>query len=353
MSVSDRDARVRTDGEPAAPLLNLTTHQLQYLEAVSRSDSLGAAARRLRISQSALSQGLSELERRVGVTLFERQGRKRVLTDRGREMVAHGDRILAATRDLTIWASAATTGRSGRVRLGLIDIAAVNYFPDTLIDFRNDRPDVELRLRVAPSAALVGQLIEGRLDAAVIVEPPAPAPGTEPAGRSGPAPARHPDLELIELLNEDLAIYAPTGGGRLGLGSTTPGPAGTTMPPSPPPMMTVGRPSTWGPWVTFPPESHTRRHIAAALRELGAEFRVEAESNQPEVLRQMVHLGLGWTVLPVLQAEAEPNPLIRARRKPLLTRRLVVAARRGSTLDPATAELIARLRRRAAAIAND
>ncbi len=330
MSVSIHDGTTGPGGRAAAPLLNLTTHQLQYLEAVSRSESLGEAAQRLRISQSALSQGLSELERRVGVRLFERRGRKRVLTDRGREMVAHGDRILAATRDLTIWAAGAATGRSGRVRLGLIDIAAVNYFPDSLIEFRRDRPDVELHLSVAPSAALVGQLVEGRLDAAVIVEPPGRLAGNE-ADR--PATARHPDLELLELFNEDLAIYAPTGGG------TDPRP------------VAAGRPSTWGPWVTFPPESHTRGHIAAALRELGADFRVEAESNQPEVLRQMVHLGLGWTVLPVLQAEAEPRPLVRARHRPLLTRRLVVAARRGSTLDPATAELIARLQHRAEAVA--
>ncbi|MGI9598893.1 MAG: LysR family transcriptional regulator substrate-binding protein, partial [Acidimicrobiales bacterium] len=113
------------------------------------------------------------------------------------------------------------------------------------------------------------------------------------------------------------------------------------------PVSRVGPPSSLGPWVTFPPESHTRRHIARALREAGAEFRVEAESHQPEVLRQLVHLGMGWTVLPVLQAEAEPNPLVRARRQPLLTRRLVIAQRRGSASDPATAELIDRLRARA------
>jgi DNA-binding transcriptional LysR family regulator len=311
-------------------LLNVTTHQLQYLVAMDRVERLSQAAERLGISPSALSQGLSELERRVGLALFERRGRSRTLNARGREMVAHAERILGATRDLTLWTQEASHGRRGNVRLGLIDIAAIGYFPETLRRFRTERPDVELHLSVAPSGLLVEQLSDGRLDAAVVVEPP---PGPDPAHREpgqasgdegGEPLAGHPDLVATELLVEELAVYGPDD--RVG--------SGRRVPP-------VGR---WGPWVTFPPSSHTRRHIAAAIRALGAEFRVQAESHQPEVLRQLVHLGMGWTVLPVLQAETGPNPLVRARAAPVLTRRLVLARRRATPVDPATAELIERLR---------
>ncbi len=304
------------------PLLNLTTHQLQYLLAVDRWPTMADAARELRISPSALSQGLSELERKLGLTLFERRGRNRALTAQGREALARCERILAATRDLTVWANAAAEGERGEVRLGLIDIAAVHYFPDTLVEFRTERPDVDLRLTVAPSATLVDQLLDGRLDAAVIVEPPSVG-GQAPLGPTGAGDADRDGLTTRELLTEELAIYAPVG------------PPGTGQ--------RIDSPATWGPWVTFPPPSHTRRHIAAALRRLGNDFRVEAESHQPDGLRQLVHLGLGWTVLPVLQAEAEPTPLLRARRRPLLTRRLVVAQRRGSPTDPATDRLVAGL----------
>ncbi len=302
------------------PLLNLTTHQLQYLATVSRTDTMAEAAEQLQITPSALSQGLSELERRLGLTLFERHGRNRILNPSGREAAAHADRVLASVHDLTVWAGATAEGRRGLVRLGLIDIAAVNYFPNTLIGFRNDRPAVELRLSVGPSASLVAQLVAGQLDAAVIVDPPTGVGRNEQQQNLGSA------IDTIELLTEDLAIYAPTPLGDEAVKRRR-----------------VGKPSTWGPWVTFPPQSHTRSHIAAALRELGAEFRVEAESNQPEVLRQMVNLGMGWTVLPVLQAEAEPNPLVRARRQPLLTRRLVIAKRSEAPADPAVDELIERL----------
>lgn len=305
----------------ATPLLNLSTTQLQYLLAVHEHETSAQAAEQLQISPSALSQGLSELERKIGLQLFERRGRNRVLTAQGHQAVGHAERVLATTRDLTIWATAAAKGERGRVQLGLIDIAAVYYFPDTLTRFRTERPETDLRLNVGPSAALTARLLSGQLDAAVIVEPP-----STPGRSESP---EHPELVLSELLNEDLAIYAP----------------GDVRP--------VGKPRTWGPWVTFPPESHTRMHVARALRELGADFSVEAESHQPEVLRQMVNLGMGWTVLPVQQAETEPNPLIRARRKPLLTRRLVLARRRGATINPATDQLIGRLQAKADQLRHD
>ncbi|MEM9563451.1 MAG: LysR family transcriptional regulator [Actinomycetota bacterium] len=316
--------------EPTPNLLNVTTNQLQYLATMGRVDTLSQAAAELGISTSALSQALSELERRVGLSLFERRGRARTLNDRGREMLVHAEHILGATRDLTIWATDAIEGRRGAIRLGLIDIAAVGYFPSTLLRFRADRPDVELHLTVAPSGPLVEQLADGRLDLAVIVEPTTPGgagqPG-EPTGRpttdgleaTGMDVPGQPDLVAVELLVEELAVYAPPG------------------------HRVRRTPDQWGPWVTFPPSSHTRQLIAAAVRALGAEFRVEAESHQPEVLRQLVNLGLGWTVLPVLQAEAEPNPLVRARRTPVLSRRLVLVRRRSTPVDPVGAELIERL----------
>lgn len=301
-------------------MLNLTTHQLQYLVTVSRTETMAEAAAELHISSSALSQGLSELERRLGIELFRRQGRSRTLTGQGREAVGHAERILAATRDLTIWVDGTRKGERGQVRLGLIDIAAVNYFPETLIEYRAARPQIELQLSIGPSANLTAQLLDGQLDAAVIVAP------LESTGSATP------DLSLVELFTEELAIYAP---------GAVPG-----GPPVP-----LDEPSRWGPWITFPPESHTRRHIARALRELGAEFRVEAESHQPDVLRQMVNLGMGWTVLPVLQAETEPNPLRRAREQPLLSRRLVIATRAGSPQDAALTELLDRLQTKATLLA--
>ncbi|MGA0238591.1 MAG: 1,4-dihydroxy-2-naphthoate polyprenyltransferase, partial [Acidimicrobiales bacterium] len=85
----------------------------------------------------------------------------------------------------------------------------------------------------------------------------------------------------------------------------------------------------WGPGALSAAGSHTRAVVEAALVELGAPLDIVAESNQPEVLRTMVSLGVGATALPMVQATGlGPGKVI-------AERRLVVATRRGAAGDPA------------------
>ena len=90
----------------------------------------------------------------------------------------------------------------------------------------------------------------------------------------------------------------------------------------------------------FPADSHTRSQIMAHLAELGAPLDVAAESHQADVLRQMVELGLGWTVLPA--SAATPGL---ARGPVLFDRRLLLVRRSGSVHDPAADALAGLLRR--------
>jgi DNA-binding transcriptional LysR family regulator len=283
------------------PLLpDLSIRQLAYLVAVADEATWAAAAESVGVSPSALSQGLAELERRRGLPLFESRGRRRVLRRSAAPVLDHARRVLALTRDLVDWGDRVRGGRTGRVRLGLIDIAAVVHFPGVLAEFRAERPDVELTLSVAPSAELLGGLRDGELDLVVCVEPP----------------ERHDGLDVVELRREPLAVMAPLG-------------------------TTIGAPSTWGPWVTFPSNSHTRQLIVSALARLGAGTLIAAESHQPDVLVQMVRLGLGWTVLPFSFASAAPSPVVMG---PQLVERVLVLARRADSInDPAVEELAQRL----------
>src|SRR4051794_40545880 len=113
-------------------LPDITVQQLEYLDAVDRHDVWAEAARSLGVSPSALSQGLAELERRVGIPLFERQGRRRVPTAECRVVLEHARRVLAQTDDLVTWAADRRQGRTGQVRVGMIDAAAVDRYPDLL-----------------------------------------------------------------------------------------------------------------------------------------------------------------------------------------------------------------------------
>ncbi|HAZ55973.1 MAG TPA: LysR family transcriptional regulator, partial [Acidimicrobiaceae bacterium] len=79
--------------DPRLP--NLTVQQLEYLVAAAASPTRAAAARGLGVTPSALTQGLAELERRVGVPLFERQGRQTRLRPQATEVLAHARRVVA------------------------------------------------------------------------------------------------------------------------------------------------------------------------------------------------------------------------------------------------------------------
>jgi DNA-binding transcriptional LysR family regulator len=85
--------------------------------------------------------------------------------------------------------------------------------------------------------------------------------------------------------------------------------------------------------VTFPTGSHTRLVIQQALRRAGAPFDVVAESHQPEVLCEMVRVGLGWTVLP--PAASRPATASPAVGRAVADRRLVVARRAEAIPNPA------------------
>ncbi len=283
-------------------LPDISIRQLEYLVAVADAPTWAAAAGLVGVSPSALSQGLAELERRVGIDLFESVGRRRTLRATVTPVLEHARQVVALTRDVVTWADRLRLAEAGRVSLGMIDVAAVVHFPDVLRRFRTERADVELRLTVASSHALLADLQRGVLDVVVCVEPPEPPVG----------------IEVLPLLSEAMIVYGPPGAD-------------------------LGEPAGWGPWVLFPVTSHSRRLVMTRLAELGAPTRVVAESHQPDVLREMVLLGLGWTVLPRSQGESERGQL--AVGEQILERRLVLARRIGAVTDPAVEELANRLRR--------
>ena len=278
----------------------LTTQQLEYLLAIDRAPTWAEAAASVGVTPSALSQGIAELERRLGVTLFDRDGRRRAPTRDHATVLRYAEQTVAATHDLARWLDHRRHGGAGTVRIGMIDAAATHHCRDALRRYRTAHPDVDLHLTVGPSGGLLEGLQRADLDLAVCIRPP-----VTPVG-----------VEVIPLLDDPLAVLAPPAAGR----------------PS------VDR---WGPWVTFPSGSHTRRVIASALSDAGAPFEVVAESHQPEVLREMALLGIGWTVLPL--AGLGPIGELRVVRRALAVRELVLARRTGAPPDRVLDDLVSGL----------
>lgn len=274
--------------------------QLAYLREVAAAGSLTEAARRIGISQPALSQSLSELERRLGVPLFERAGRARVLTEAGREVVHSASEVLERLDALYDRVEASRRGDSGQLRVGMIDAASLYLLPQAIRGFHESHPQVELRLVVDQSEELLRRLRAFEIDVAFVVGPP------------------EPGLTAREIVEEPLYLYAPAGAAR------------SDVPQSPA-----------SEWALYPAGSRTRQLIEEALLREGLRPRVTLESSNPEVLRQAVTLGLAWSVLPSAVAEVHEPRLVRARRRPLVTRTLLAVRRASSPPDPRVEALLA------------
>jgi DNA-binding transcriptional LysR family regulator len=284
-------------------LPNLSTAQLGYLVAITRHRTWAEAAASLGVTPSALSQGIAEMERRLGVGLFAIDGRRRVPHEHTAALAACAERVLADLDEVTRWLRAVGAGQVGRLRVGMIDIAAVHHCRESVRRFRAAHPNLDVGYTVAPTGELLERLERSELDVAVCVDP-------DGAG----------SFDATSLLRDDLAVYAPPG------------------------TATGLAPSQWGPWLLFPATSRTRTAIDRRLRDVGAPLVVEMESHQPEVLVEMVRLGLGWTVLPTTQAEHGSHRLVRATADPLLSRTISAVTRRGGATHPAVAPFVAALR---------
>ena len=281
--------------------LNVSTRALAYLQKVAELSSFTDAAEEFGISQPALSQSLSQLEQRLGATLFEQDGRRRRLTEAGRMVVEFASEVLGRTGELQSWLRAHHHGEVGRLRIGLIDAATLYLLPDALSIFRETHPGVEMRLVVDSTSALCDRLLRYELDLAFAVGPPVPG------------------LIGEQLGTEELRIYARRGEGRADVD-----PSGVE-------------------WALPPEGSRTRALIDSGLSERGIEPFVTLTSQNPDVLRQVAAVGPVWTVLP--EAVGGPDPdLADVLGEPVAHRPLVMLRRESAPHD-ARVESLSRLAR--------
>ncbi|MBB4286605.1 hydrogen peroxide-inducible genes activator [Roseospira goensis] len=149
-----------------------TPRQLRYLVTVAETLHFGQAADRCNVTQSTLSAGIRELETLLGVTLIERQTRRRVVvTPVGQEIVARAARLLADTEALLDVAAAQSRPLSGLLRLGVIPTIGPYLLPGVLPVLRRRYPALRLYLREDLTDGLLESLAAGRLDAALLATP--------------------------------------------------------------------------------------------------------------------------------------------------------------------------------------
>ena len=138
--------------------------QLECFVAAADLLSFRRAAERCFMTQPSLSAQIRQLEERLGVELFERRGRRVLLTAAGEELAPAARRILEDARELVETASSLREPLGGTLRLGVIPTVAPYLLPSLVPRVKARHPRLRLLIREDTTARLVAELEAGRLE---------------------------------------------------------------------------------------------------------------------------------------------------------------------------------------------
>ncbi|MEI3606330.1 LysR family transcriptional regulator [Pseudogracilibacillus sp. SE30717A] len=165
--------------------------QLKYFYEIAKEGQITRAAKKLHIAQPPLSQSLKALETRLGVILFERNGREMVLTDAG-EVLYRRVEIIFNNLDET-YKEVQETGQGIRGTLSIgCNKSCFSHIPNKINIYQEMYPDVNFKLIEGDSYFLTKQLKERELEIAIIR-----------------LPIDMSDLEYYELPKEEYVAVVP------------------------------------------------------------------------------------------------------------------------------------------------
>ncbi|MTW16482.1 LysR family transcriptional regulator [Rhodoplanes serenus] len=175
----------------------LDVRLLQAFYWVATLGGFHKAAARLNITQPAVSQRVVQLEAELGVTLIERTRRSVACTERGRELLAHVERLLTL-HDKLHHAVAAPETIHGVLRLGVVETIVHTWLQDFMRVLDERYPNLVLEIDAGASPPIEDKLHANEIDLAILL-----------------LPLAHADLEVRELCRFPMGLVASP---RLGLG---------------------------------------------------------------------------------------------------------------------------------------
>lgn len=286
----------------------LNYNHLRYFWAVAHEGSLTRAAQRMNLSQSALSVQIQKLEHQIGHSLFERVGKKLVLTEAGHIALDYADTVFEAGDELMSTLEGRPVANRQVFRVGALTTLSRNFQLEFLRPVIG-RTDVELIVRSGTMRDLLAQLDAHALDV-VLANSPSP--------RDVRTPLRN------YLLNHQ-------------------------------PVSLVGRPNRKrGRKLRFPDalrsepvllpslDSEIRAGLDRALERVGIRPIIVAEVDDMAMLRLLAREGKGLTVVPpiVVRDELESGVLIEHCRIPELTESFYAIAQKRRFPNQLLSELL-------------
>lgn len=247
----------------------MTLEQLRIFVAVAEREHLTQGSRALNLTQSAVSSAIATLEARYATKLFDRIGRRIVLTEAGRLFLIEARAVLARAAA----AEAVLSDLSGLARGSLALMASqtvANYWLPPLIQrFRREHPGIAVSLAIGNTETVSAAIHDGAADLGFIE-----------------GEIDDPALAMTEVAEDELVIVVPPGHGW------------TQQPPS---SLKLSQ----GAWILREPGSGTRAMFEAALPGLGlatTDLAVALELPSNEAICAAVAAGAGATAISRLVA---------------------------------------------------
>ena len=240
---------------------------LSYFVGIADEGSITRAAEKLGVAQPALTRHVKQLEAELGVRLFTRLPRGVRLTGAGRDLLEHARKVVQEVERARDRVRGTTRLARGRVVMGTAPTLAPLLLPRCVARARRQCPTVTLRAIEGFSPQLHDALLTGRLDLAVMTNPP-----------------RSPALVLTPLISEPMVVVVPAPAARGTRSAYSLAELSRT-----PLVLSAG----------------LRAVVEEQLARFGAALRVEAEVDSIEAIRRLLLSGFGVTVMPVSTFHAE------------------------------------------------
>ncbi len=244
-------------------------YQIRSFLRVADEGSVSRAAEALHLTQPAVTQHVRALERELGTPLFDRTGRGVSLTPAGEALRRYAMRSLALLDECREALAELDAGATGRLLLGAGVTTSIFHLPGWLRAFREAYPGIDVVVRTGRSRETVALVLDRQIDLGLVT-----------------SPARHPDLRVTGLFDEEIVLVAP---GDFGAGGE---------PLSPEALAET-------PLILFPQGTGFRHYLDSAFRSAGLVPRVKMESDSAEAIKSFVTVGLGLAFLPAAAVEDE------------------------------------------------
>lgn len=241
----------------------LNYHHLRYFYEVARAGSLTRAAAALRVSPSAVSVQIQQIEAQLGAALFERRSRQLLLTEAGRIALDHAETIFATGEELMQTLKGGSAIRPASLRVGALATLSRNFQVAFLAPLRG-KEALRLQLRSGTLRELLTALGAHQLDVLLT--------NTLPARESDAAWTAH------KLAEQPISVIGPA------LMSRRKPKLGTVL--------------AHEALIAPTPENHIRGELDAYLQQIGITPRIVAEVDDMAMLRVLTRAGLGYGVAP-------------------------------------------------------